>query len=193
MQNQIITTQKFHDTDIQVIKLDEDPSTLWFTGGDIGFALGLSEPRKNVHKIFQRHQDELGEFVTVVNLTTEAGLRETRIYSEEGLYLITMFARSQKAKEFRKWVINLVKAYRRGELGRGKAARDRREFMREERLILREQRLFWTAAESIADSIRHESLTLEALDSVPILQNAVNQVLKAKPKRQLTLFPGGVE
>ncbi|MEW5804448.1 MAG: Bro-N domain-containing protein [bacterium] len=156
MQPQVLTTQKFGDIDIQVIKLAEDPGNLWFTGEDIGTALDLADPRDAVNQIFQRHRDELEEFSSTfklkveesssdTKLVSEAGLRETRIYSEEGLYLITMFARSQKAKEFRRWVVSLVKAYRQGKLGISSAARERRENMREERLILKEQRLFTLA------------------------------------------------
>ena len=191
MQPQVLPTQKFGDTDIQLIKLDDDPANLWFTGEDIGLALDLTDPRIAVYKLFQRHQEELEEFSTVTNLVTVTGPKETRIYSEEGLYLITMFARSQKAKEFRRWVVSLVKAYRQGKLGLSKAARDRRENMREERLILKEQRMFWTTSEKIADSIRQGTLSLEALETVPVLQHAVKQILECRPQRQLTLFPGG--
>lgn len=43
----------------------------------------------------------------------------------------------------------------------------------------------------LAESIRQGSLTLEALDAVPLLQHAVKQIIECRPHRQLTLFPGG--
>lgn len=47
--------------------------------------------------------------LVVINLTTSGNLkRAVRIFSLRGAHLIAMFARTKIAKEFRKWVLNIL-------------------------------------------------------------------------------------
>lgn len=41
---------------------------------------------------------------------------ETRIFTEDGIYEVTMLSRQPKAKEFRAWVRQVIKSLRKGEL-----------------------------------------------------------------------------
>ena len=41
--------------------------------------------------------------------------RETRIFTEDGIYEITMLSKQPKAREFRAWIRNILKALRKGE------------------------------------------------------------------------------
>lgn len=43
---------------------------------------------------------------TGVRLTTVTGEKETRIFSLRGAHLLAMFARTEIAKQFRKWILN---------------------------------------------------------------------------------------
>jgi prophage antirepressor-like protein len=188
MNAQIIANQNFEEVVLQVIRLNGNEADLYFTGEQIGQALGLEEPRIAINKIFQRHQDELEEHSSVTNLVTEAGPRETRVYSEEGAYLITFFSKSPQAKEFRKWVARLLKAYRQGKVGAGPAARNRLAQMREERLSLKEHRLFMKSARLQADLILHRQATLEDLETFPLFHEAVLRLVKNDPgSKQLPL------
>jgi len=74
----------------------------WFSSVEISASLGYRDSKKlaNLHS---RYHDELADFSSVLNLRTEGGsLRATRVYSEEGVYLLTMFARTDRAKRFRR-------------------------------------------------------------------------------------------
>lgn len=138
--------------------------------------------------IFSRHQDELEEHSFVTNLVTEGGPQEARVFSEEGAYLITFFSKSPRAKEFRQWVARLLKAYRQGKVGTGPAVRNRLAQMREERLLLKEQRLFRQTARAEADLILERKGSMEDLEAFPLLKEAVRRLVEADPRsRQRSL------
>lgn len=44
----------------------------------------------------------------VVNLTTPSGTQATRVFSLRGAHLIAMFSRTPVAKEFRRWVLDIL-------------------------------------------------------------------------------------
>ena len=93
----------------------------YMTGERIGEILGFSEQRISIHKIYERNKEELEEFALVVKMVTGGKTVKTRVYSEEGIYLISMFARTPKAKEFRKKVAKLLKKLRRQALHKARA------------------------------------------------------------------------
>jgi len=188
MNVQVIANQNFEEVALQVIRLNGNETDLYFTGEQIGQALGLVEPRKAVNNIFLRHQDELEEYCSDISLMSEGGPQETRVYSEEGAYLITFFSKSPQAKEFRKWVARLLKAYRQGKMGAGPAARNRLAQMREERLMLKEHRLFMKSAKLQADLILHRQGTLADLEPFPLFHEAVSRLVESDPgSKQLSL------
>jgi len=104
--------------------------------------------------------------------------------------MITFFSQSRKAKEFRKWVAGLLKAYRQGKLGSGPAARGHLEKMREQRLFMKEQRKFQECVKAEAERIIRQAGSINALDQVPLIKEAVAEILKNDPRsKQLDLFP----
>lgn len=83
-------------------------SGTWFTASEIGYALQYAD-EKSVQRIYSRHSDEFTEQMTgVVNLTTPYGEQLTRAFSLRGAHLIAMFARTPVAKEFRRWVLDIL-------------------------------------------------------------------------------------
>jgi len=99
----------------QVNYIERD-GELWFTAKDIARGLGYVNSRK-IHDLYNRNKDELDEFSTVLKMGTVDGKqRDVRVFSEEGLYLICMFARTEKAKEFRRRVAKFLRWYRRRQL-----------------------------------------------------------------------------
>ncbi|CAM6492057.1 hypothetical protein ENINCK372B1_16190 [Enterobacter intestinihominis] len=44
----------------------------------------------------------------VVKVTTPGGMQDMRVFSLRGAHLIGMFARTPKAKEFRRWVLDVL-------------------------------------------------------------------------------------
>ncbi|WEA06950.1 Bro-N domain-containing protein [Pantoea dispersa] len=80
----------------------------WLTAAQIGYALQYADD-KAVQRIYSRHTDEFTEQMTgVVKLTTPYGEQRTRAFSLRGAHLIAMFARTPVAKQFRRWVLDIL-------------------------------------------------------------------------------------
>lgn len=106
--NTIITsTARFEDLELTVIHKDGER---WLTAEQAGKALGFAHPHNGVWKLFKRYQEEFedGEDYTVAKLATVTGLRDTIIFSPTGCMLLGMFARTPRAKAFRKWAKHLL-------------------------------------------------------------------------------------
>jgi len=110
-----LTTLQFDNTTLDIIDRNGQQ---WIMGNQIALALGYKQSRA-VTKIFNRNADEFTEEMTqVVNLPPRDGLvpnldkrnpkDDVRIFSPRGAHLIAMFARTDKAKAFRKWVLDVL-------------------------------------------------------------------------------------
>lgn len=81
---------------------------IWLTASEVGQALEYADD-KAIHRIFNRHADEFTSQMTgVVKVTTPGGMQDMRVFSLRGAHLIGMFARTPKAKEFRRWVLDIL-------------------------------------------------------------------------------------
>lgn len=111
----IIKAADFNGHKIPVILHNNEP---WMAAEAIGSALGYDIPRKAIHEIYRRHQSELNEYSCVLSLRVvgDSQRRDSRLYNEEGVMVITMLSRQPKAAEFRRWAVKVLKSYRKGEL-----------------------------------------------------------------------------
>lgn len=86
---------------------------IWLTSSDIAKALGYASP-KSVTNIYSRNSDEFTSSMSmVIKMMTNGinnNLREksVRVFSLRGCHLIAMFATTDKAKEFRRWVLDIL-------------------------------------------------------------------------------------
>ena len=101
----------FHTTTFHVVDRD---GQRWLRSGEIAQALGYAD-EKSVNRIYARHADEFTAAMTGsvkltegVNLTSSNLVTQTRIFSLRGAHLIAMFARTEVAKEFRRWVLDIL-------------------------------------------------------------------------------------
>lgn len=95
----------FEDTELEVIDRD---GQVWLSGLQIGDALGYSDD-KAVSHIYARNFDEFTDEMTcVVKLTTQGQIRDVRVFSLRGAHLLGMFARTERAKAFRRWVLDVL-------------------------------------------------------------------------------------
>lgn len=95
----------FNAVSLDVITHNLQP---WVRGSQITTALQYSSVQR-VIEIYTRHADEFTDAMTaVVTLPTEGGPQETRIFSLRGGHLIAMFARPPVAKQFRRWVLEVL-------------------------------------------------------------------------------------
>lgn len=83
--------------------------SIWIRSAELARALGYAD-ESSVGRIYQRNADEftpdmtqLFEIPDSVNLTVP-----TRIFSLRGCHLVAMFSRTKVAKDFRKWVLNVL-------------------------------------------------------------------------------------
>ena len=82
---------------------------IWLTARDLTEALGYKTSNA-VTKIFYRNKDEFTECMTCLpNLGKQSrNENKSRIFSLRGCHLIAMFSRTEQAKAFRHWVLNIL-------------------------------------------------------------------------------------
>lgn len=84
------------------------------TASQLGSCLGYSDPVRNISKLVSRNEYlDKEEFSRVARLTTLDGKeRDVRLFTEDGIYEVTMLSKTEKAKEFRAFVRTVVKSIR---------------------------------------------------------------------------------
>lgn len=80
--------------------------TIYITSVQLAQALGYSQPNA-VQKIYNRNKDEFTQEMSVTQFGS-AGNDAARIFSLRGAHLVAMFSRTPIAKEFRKWVLDVL-------------------------------------------------------------------------------------
>src|SRR5690625_3909368 len=89
---------------------------VFMTREQIGQALEYSNPRIAISNLHKRHKVRLDKFSSVIKLSTEAGERETTVYSEQGVYEIIRRSEQPKADDFYDWVYDLLSKLRKGDI-----------------------------------------------------------------------------
>lgn len=88
-------------------------SGVWLTSSDIAKALGYASS-KSVSTIYSRNSDEFTSSMSMVIKMKTIGInnnlreKSVRVFSLRGCHLIAMFATTDKAKEFRRWVLDIL-------------------------------------------------------------------------------------
>lgn len=96
----------FENTEFDVVDIH---NVAWLRGPQIGGALGYQDPADAIQKVFTRNADEFtAEMTQVLELPTAGGLQQVRVFSPRGCYLLGMLARTEKAKAFRQWVLDVL-------------------------------------------------------------------------------------
>lgn len=112
--------------DIMVYEINGE---LCMSSVDLGKALGFSDPAPSIRQIYDRHKDELEEYRFLPQFDTKPpdrvspqfeekpsgknkGGRPPFFYTEEGIYMICMFAETPIAKEIRIKIARLLKSIR---------------------------------------------------------------------------------
>lgn len=95
----------FNDTKFRITTRDGQQ---WLRLPQIGAALGYTN-QYHAQKLYQKHAAEFTDTMTaVVKLKTKGGDQEVRIFSLRGAHLLGMFARTEKAAEFRRWILDIL-------------------------------------------------------------------------------------
>lgn len=102
-----MTTQlAFHNTHFDIVDRSGQP---WLRSTQIAEALGYANDNA-ITRIYNRNADEFTAGMSEkVSLTLSGNLQtEARIFSLRGAHLLAMFARTKVAKEFRRWVLDVL-------------------------------------------------------------------------------------
>ena len=101
-----MTTLTFQNTTLSVIN---QHNQIFVKSSDLGLALGYKNPTGDISKIYDRNADEFtAEMTALIEMQTAGGIQKVRIFSLRGAHLIAMFARTKVAKDFRKWVLDIL-------------------------------------------------------------------------------------
>lgn len=103
MTNQIVA---FNGQNLSIINQNHQQ---YFTSQDVAKALGYARV-DYVNNIYRRHADEFTpDMSDNVKMTLPGNLTTTtRIFSLRGCHLLAMFSKTPVAKEFRRWVLDLI-------------------------------------------------------------------------------------
>lgn len=99
----------FNDVNFQPIKHNQQ---IWLTASELAKALGYAKTDA-VTQIYERNKDEFtSEMTTTLKMSvvrkTGSVEMDNRIFNSRGCHLITFFARTSVAKQFRKWVLDVL-------------------------------------------------------------------------------------
>lgn len=101
-----MTTLTFKTTTLSVINQNNHT---FLTSNDLGTALEYANPLQAINKLYNSNADEFTtEMTALIELQTAGGKQQVRVFSLRGAHLIAMFARTKVAKEFRKWVLDIL-------------------------------------------------------------------------------------
>ena len=96
----------FHNVDFDITDIHGQP---WLRSFQIGSALGYKNPSSDMAKLYDRNADEFTDSMTqVIELPTAGGKQQVRVFSLRGAHLLGMLARTKAAKEFRRWVLDVL-------------------------------------------------------------------------------------
>ncbi|UCV02321.1 Bro-N domain-containing protein [Dechloromonas denitrificans] len=96
----------FENTELDVVDIHQVP---WLRGLQVASALGYKNPSADIQNLYDRNADEFTDDMTqVIDLPTAGGIQPVRIFSPRGCYLLGMLARTEKAKAFRAWALDVL-------------------------------------------------------------------------------------
>lgn len=96
-------------TDLNYLEKDGE---ILFTAEEIGKHLGYGEPARSVSNLFNRNRNELKLYSSVIKVMNGNQFNEIRVFTEEGVYILSMLSRTNEAKKFRARVALLLRRVR---------------------------------------------------------------------------------
>lgn len=101
---------KFQNTSFHPVV---DGGHIWLTSTELAKALGYTSA-KALTNLFNRNQDEFTQAMTMVidmmtnGINNSLRTKKVRVFSIRGAHLIAMFAETPKAKQFRRWALDVL-------------------------------------------------------------------------------------
>lgn len=176
-----VSTLRFQETEFDVVDIH---GQAWLRSYQIGSALAYSQPDAAIAKLYERNADEFTEdMTTVMDLPTAGGVQQVRIFSLRGAHLLGMLARTEIAKAFRRWVLDVLDGAEAPQQTKPLSHATRLAYMKECRLIARELGLLGAgAARGYAEQLYAQLRQLTRWVGLPVQPlEALCPVLKQFP------------
>lgn len=126
----------FLDTKFEVVDQDNQP---WLRGFQIGSALGFKNPSADIAKLYDRNADEFTEHMTrVIDLQTAGGMQKVRIFSLRGAHLLGVLAKTERAKLFRVWMLDVLDGVEPPQEANPMTHRERLAYSKERRVLVKD-------------------------------------------------------
>lgn len=115
---EIVKSEKFNGIECDFYSNSEE---VFMTMNQLSECLGYKD-KDGIKKVVKRNEYlKQNEFSRVIPISFQVGgqfvpTQETRVFTEDGIYEVTMLARTEKAKEFRAFVRKVLKSLRKGEI-----------------------------------------------------------------------------
>lgn len=173
-------TLTFNQTSFDII---DQNNQIWLRSKQIAQALGYSD-ESSINRLYARNQDEFTEQMTgTVKLTDPQGeLQITRIFSLRGAHLIAMFARTKIAKEFRKWVLDVLEHHTQ--------AHNKNSFVQEQSLLLQDEETLTISKDDAYNIIWTFIMAIHMNDTIRFLEKPMRLLGNS---RAGTLYSQGYE
>lgn len=95
------------------INFIEKDGKILFSAEEIGKQLGYQNPKQSITVLFNRNLQELLAYsVDIKLISTDGKAYNKRHFTEEGVYILSMLANTDKAREFRSRLAKLLKELR---------------------------------------------------------------------------------
>lgn len=185
----------FNDVNFSPVEKD---GQIWLTASELAKALGYKKSDA-VTQVYERNSDEFNDEMTLTLKLSVKGFgngnseKETRIFSSRGCHLIAMFSKTDIAKQFRKWVLNVLDKVSGAPVVVAKTHKSEREPLTSavNLLVAKTKHINYSDAYKLV----HQRFNVEHIDEIPYdaLPAAVEYVhqliaLYSVAKRQGTLF-----
>ena len=190
---QLIKSSKFGEVECDIYSNEKE---MFMTISQLANCLGYAS-KSGVEKIFQRNdylrEKEFSSVCTLAvggtdKLGTPQTMQNTRVFTEDGIYEVTMLAKTEKAKEFRAFIRKLLKSLRKGETKLIKPSNEQVELIEikkknaEARLRnskVREARFLLEAVDKYKNVLAEQSVELLTINALEVI-NGKNTLKKPK-------------
>ncbi|MBP0985141.1 MAG: hypothetical protein J6A19_15600 [Oscillospiraceae bacterium] len=113
----LIKSDKFGETECDIYS---DNNEMYMTLSQLSNCLGYAS-KDSMKSLLSRNdylkEPEFSKVVSICNPLDNSEIgQSTRVFTEDGIYEVTMLAKTEKAKQFRSWVRKLLKSLRSGEI-----------------------------------------------------------------------------
>ena len=95
---ELVKSFNFNDIECDIYSKDNE---VFMTGEQLGKVLGYQYAREGINKIVSRNEylkDK--EFSAEVKMTSPSGIQTTRVFTEDGIYEVTMLSKTETGKKF---------------------------------------------------------------------------------------------